>query len=913
MIERAKILFAFAMAVMSLSCPTMLNAERLKSAPALASRFPDDDADKDGLTNAVEAELGTDLNNPDSDSDEVRDGDDAIPYEVAMTVRSASDAKYMIVDMGTIEQYGEPRGVNDKAEALLVSQVNGFFWKGGVMTQIGSTVASSGFVVGPLNNGSVYFIVPGSSDRNVEEVEPNAVWEETERWDSNMMKFTVTGAPVVDGITNVYITQKSTDGVFMFADIGNLGLPASVRSGFLTFYGSSMNLFDGHFAEYDLDEYHATSLTESWSYTTGINDAGVRMVSGKVESWAYEYTAIPKDSETGMSEVSNSYCKVNVWGTSSNGVVNSTLELFTTFDWIKFDGKWIGRPLSGLRENSGGYGIFSLENASVSPVDYSNLEGYIYYGAERVNLPSSTLLSDLNNKISPEGPYVLGKTSGRTSHLWCYGNGKPVGLTIPGEFEFDDRKYVVGRKISERLEIPIGSYLWKNGRKRSTKELCGHPRDWAAIHISQISPRRGVLIGTAIKDENGDGRFDFNSGLDKMHSILLVPIEIKAVISDQIPENDANMLPTAFFGGNPAKPGNGEPNNPILMATSQGQQAKIRVKVEMPDFNSFVGVRKVGNRGILAEARCTSETVALSFTVAENSSDMYEVVAGYDCNGNGVFDYTEAQVVFEKTPRIDKEGNSSRTNLKYIDKMIVVDSVKYAWSKRFLHALGGTFGTGYAGDLLHMFINAATTVPHANRFDVDTVGRPIAISAKEPGLSHPVGAKWDSNNSDKTFLIQFDDGSQPSDDVENSIGVSEMISSFILFQRFALIEGYSSGSDWQTTEPMTFSMDVNFFDSEVVFPNRLGYAFGKVTIRGQMRIKYRVVGPFIQVNGVELSGAFSDIYDFAYGPASPAREASMVQAGYASLATKAEPNSGKVFFTKVLFNAGWSSRWDSTY
>ena len=59
-----------------------------------------------------------------------------------------------------------------------------------------------------------------------------------------------------------------------------------------------------------------------------------------------------------------------------------------------------------------------------------------------------------------------------------------------------------------------------------------------------------------------------------------------------------------------------------------------------------------------------------------------------------------------------------------------------------------------------------------------------------------------------------------------------------------------------------------------------------------------------------MIGSFSDIYDFAYGGGARAREASMNQAGHAGVATT---NSGKVFFTRVNFDSGWSNNWNGKY
>ncbi len=59
-----------------------------------------------------------------------------------------------------------------------------------------------------------------------------------------------------------------------------------------------------------------------------------------------------------------------------------------------------------------------------------------------------------------------------------------------------------------------------------------------------------------------------------------------------------------------------------------------------------------------------------------------------------MLDNSEAQIVFEKTPRIDREGNPSSANLNLIDKIIVVDSSQFNTSKSTI--------IGYAVQVVNM-------------------------------------------------------------------------------------------------------------------------------------------------------------------------------------------------------------------
>ena len=69
----------------------------------------------------------------------------------------------------------------------------------------------------------------------------------------------------------------------------------------------------------------------------------------------------------------------------------------------------------------------------------------------------------------------------------------------------------------------------------------------------------------------------------------------------------------------------------------------------------------------------------------------------------------------------------------------------------------------------------------------------------------------------------------------------------------------------------------------------------------------------IQVSAVDVTGYFDDLYDFAYGGGDKAKEASMVQSGHASLASPPEEDSGKIFFTRLVFATPLVNTWDGPY
>jgi hypothetical protein len=382
----------------------------------------------------------------------------------------------------------------------------------------------------------------------------------------------------------------------------------------------------------------------------------------------------------------------------------------------------------------------------------------------------------------------------------------------------------------------------------------------------------------------------------------LVPIDIQEVISDQIAGNEANKLPTAYYEG--------EQNNPMLMATRSGTTAHIAVRVSYTNAlrtNVVVGVRKVAASTILASApaqQAPTRTM-LQFT-AENGAKTYEVVAGYDYNANGILDSVEVTTVFSKTPKTSKSGSPASVRLDLLDKIIIVTADDFSSAQSFLEFGDWAIGTGYAGDLANMFARGATNIATA------TVTTGITVSSTTPGLSHKVGAKWNGSNEDTTHRFTFPDGGAASNDFEASQALLAIIDKVIKTNIDTLIT--AGGSSFTTSGPMAFAIPVNLLVTEkpVLLPNafnKLGNAFGQVTVNGSLLVLYATTSPTtIAVSQVNVTGSFDDLYDFFYNPRSPdnslPRRAAVVQAGHASLSTTVKPG-GKIFFTCLEYSTGW--------
>lgn len=464
--------------------------------------------------------------------------------------------------------------------------------------------------------------------------------------------------------------------------------------------------------------------------------------------------------------------------------------------------------------------------------------------------------------------------------------------------ELGDATLLTKTGVAFKTRTPNASKVWKGGSNWYDLHECVANHDFSSLYVYPLGSTddgRVLINHFSISAPSGYG--------------YLIPLDIEKVASDQIAANGANSLPSPFFGGNPSKKENGYPNNPLLMATRTGQQAALKVTVPVANPGIYVGARKTGTTSVLGSASCSTSTVDLSFNVPVKSHDLYEVVAGYDSNSNSTLDNSEVQVVFEKTPRKDKEGYASTANLHLIDKLIIVDEAQFSDARNTVIGYHGP-GTEYAGDLVEAFARGSSTIPNA------TTSFQIPIASDQPGLSHPVGGRWNSSNQDTTYLFTFGDGSPASDDFEASEALKQIVHKVIGANKAALISAYTGSPEWPISAAFAFNEepDLLITEDDPIGINELGNAFGKVPISGHIRISYKKINATtIEVGSVEVIGSFGDIYDFAYGGGERARNASMVQAGHATLPSSAEPNAGKVFFTRLEFNTGFSTRWNGNY
>lgn len=580
---------------------------------------------------------------------------------------------------------------------------------------------------------------------------------------------------------------------------------------------------------------------------------------------------------------------------AQSGGVNETIEDRYTSD-------------DGERDELIGQGFATTENDNPS-------FRYKLWKRNSVNDPAGwTYTSGSENLMSPEEVKSI---------IDAQGDGPALSVVMDG---IDRAAFVAGQSSTDSVSAGTSRYKgfvvgsWTDVRMRSSKPVKEDTTftfllsTGSSSSASPAAPKTYRTVSVTIPKgrtqplEGGDDSHGTIQLRPDMKVMTLMPIDIEEVISDQIAGNNANKLPTAYFKD--------EQNNPMLMATRSGQKAKIRVKMASgSDPRVYVGARKSGTQAILGYASVTTAEVPLEIDVPANSHDIYEIVAGYDTNSNSKLDESEVVTTFKKTPLEDASGGTVSDPQNLLDRVIIVDQGQFSSSKNTV--IGYNYpGSEYAGDLIEGFARGRTTIPNSTMVPL------VSVSSTQPGLGHPVGGKWNASNQDTTYRFTFADGSPASNDTEASNALKQIVQKVINDNKAAMISAYAGTPEWPVSPWYNFSEEKDFIKTDgepeifgvpLGIPE-LGASFGKVKITGRLRVSYKKTSATtIQVGSVEVIGSYDDLYDFAYGGGSRARQASMVQAGHATLAGTTEPNGGKVFFTRVEFNSGFANTWNGNY
>lgn len=319
-------------------------------------------------------------------------------------------------------------------------------------------------------------------------------------------------------------------------------------------------------------------------------------------------------------------------------------------------------------------------------------------------------------------------------------------------------------------------------------------------------------------------------------TLTLSPLDITEVISDQIPGNNANKLPTPFYKTT---------NNPMLMATRADGLAYLRYNVNsiMPQAVLSATKLRVGVRHMLRSGSTVipdpatlfasiptilPSTTAISFTPIASASDtvrLYQVVFGQDFDADGQLQQTETVGVFAKTPLKDSAGKDYTTNKERRDliKLVTAADIAFSTAKLKGDRVIYNFLNTYAKHLLDSFISGTTAGVTGATF---TTGH--TINALQ-NLGHPVGGNWNALNNELTHKFTFGTTSEPTLDYKSSGYLEERIKQ-VVEANLAAIKA-AAPIPYDTPAFISFAADAS-----LSFPikaldglakKQLGAAFGK--------------------------------------------------------------------------------------
>jgi len=584
---------------------THFSTAQLKD-PATAG--PDADPDTDGLSNYDEFMSSTDPWNRDTDGDDIPDGQDAVPTVKTMTVHSAPEANYALIDLGTVYY---PRGVNDRGEVLLNLGGEYKLWSNGSMKPVTTITGPNAEAVGPLQDGSVYY--PGNSTEEF-------IWDDQSMYgDYSTVTKTIRvkwSASVTEdagcfsqynmshhSYTGFFNPEGSLDLISGDAATGLNGAFTSANPDALAFTGGGKDFF---FAEAYL-----------WGGSSCMNDNSSVMISG------YKEEVVSQAVTDGLYiwEEGNIYEWTNLADSKSTVISTSWGASTTTITWV---------PISNGPEGGEKVGRFLVNNDDFCAYERggSSQQGVVLTGGNRTDIPGCQKIVDLTTKNTPEGPYILGTKAGGETAMWCYNSGKLVEKVITGSsISASVGNVVVGRRISNQLVIPLGSTLFRNSKTKQIADLCGNPASWSGFSINLVSPNKNILAGSAFKD-------------GQWHSVMLLPVDMRvdANRDGKIDDKDttSESKPYRFWlNNNCDQLIDGEEQSLDPSANEKdAERSFIACKRDLEDFAPLV----ISVSGIVEALKSGQILAALKFKQITQSPSI-RIVNNVDQTESGVFNY----------------------------------------------------------------------------------------------------------------------------------------------------------------------------------------------------------------------------------------------------------------------------------
>lgn len=475
---------------------------------------PDRDYDEDGLTNAVEAEIGTYPWNPYSDGDLLKDGEDAVPLNGDMKVPAAPETRYAIVDLGEVTGVGYPVGINDQGQVLLGSEVLSL-WTSGQLTTI--IEEETGGFVSLLQDGSVFY---------------HGAWEADSEWGASpiiyyrkLKRWTPTGT-TDEGFAEDWYDYPWDQNPPAPPPAPDRAITTACKDAFASPAASAVSAMEAYVATWRPDispPFYTGVMTHAW--VSRINDAHVKTFRASMECMG----------ELDSADESNIYMRYNCYALVSGWdsvLLSASWSASFAREWQPPDAAPVplnegssgnGKEVGEICVNDDGFCAYTYVNA---PNSSATSKGAIFLSNTSTDIQNCKSVRDLNRKLgTTEGPYILGETSSGAAALWCYNAGGLQSIELGSTAGTLGGGDVVGRALSNRLEIPMGENLWRNSRLRPLAELCGNPVQWPGINASQISPNTGLMIATATKVKDDQGN-NLATQDQKGHSLLLIPVEV---------------------------------------------------------------------------------------------------------------------------------------------------------------------------------------------------------------------------------------------------------------------------------------------------------------------------------------------------------------------------------------------------
>ena len=510
----------------ALSMPVEMHCADEKSPPA--SSFPDEDWDvdedgnpkPDGLTNEDEAAVGTDPFNPDTDGDELLDGEEAVPLNPIMKVPAAREvSKYATILMP--EGY-RAVGLNSRGDVLLLpyseeEQIHtGWFFREGDIFRVGN--GSYWDFIGPLEDGSVYF--------------PGPIIEHDGGWKSDHMRWhpSAPNSPQPFGKHGVWQFNDVFPAVaFPPPSPGLSNVPHGVfKDLIIEKYGDiEIKAPPG----YSLDSSSSENIVGFSQRIIGVNDNHDKIVNLSVGARTRYHRPVSPNQLQEHAWVTGSVIASGWYSTSSqeSGGHAGFLRIAS-----------VGPETQSPRVRS----IYTMNSERYAILREGDPWGGFYHGNFFFRGPQGDIslggasLEEISEKITPEGPYAIG-SDWQGAGLWCYNDGQLESFLVEGGNTYTDGYYPrpPARLISKNLVFPTYDGIWRNGRIRTHQELLGNnvPNSNNFRFIA-ISPENDFLLSNWEDHEVGGEHYGLHFPAD-----LAVDANRDGFIKFGGNSNDANL------------------------------------------------------------------------------------------------------------------------------------------------------------------------------------------------------------------------------------------------------------------------------------------------------------------------------------------------------------------------------------